>query len=211
MQTKKHDLRVKIIETSRNEFFEKGFKNSSMRSISQKSNVGLSNIYNYFANKDEILSEILTPLLTELTLLLENHNEPNHIDIDVFYSTHFKDESSKLYLRLVTKYKQELKLLLFQSHGSTYENFRDDFVRLQGKIGKSYMDKMKEKYPEINIAVSSFFLHNICSWFVNILGEIVTHDLTEKEILQFFHDYVEYSTAGWKQLMKVGNSKLISK
>ncbi|MFA6871618.1 MAG: TetR/AcrR family transcriptional regulator [Bacteroidaceae bacterium] len=37
-----------------------------MRNIAKNTGVGLSNIYNYFKNKNEILEEVLKPLLQAL-------------------------------------------------------------------------------------------------------------------------------------------------
>lgn len=205
MQKKKYEYKKRVTEVAREEFFDKGYKETSMRSISQKSKVGLSNIYNYFKNKDDILKEILSPLISELTLLLNEHNEPQHIDLRVFYSNQILDHNIQRYLHLVTKYKKELKLLLFDSQGSIYEDFKEDLIQLQTKIGLEYMEKMKEKYPNINTNISSFFIHNIGSWFVNTLAEIVSHELNPKEISEFFLDYIRFSTAGWEKIMNKSN------
>ena len=54
MQIQKDNIRKKILEVARSEFIAKGFKDTSMRTIAKKGEVNLSNIYNYFSNKDEI-------------------------------------------------------------------------------------------------------------------------------------------------------------
>jgi hypothetical protein len=62
---------------------------------------------------------------------------------------------------------------------------------------------MKIKYPHVNTDVSDFFVHTMCSWWIDILGELVMHDLERKELERFISEYIEYGTAGWKKLMKV--------
>lgn len=54
MQIKKDNISKIILEISKDEFLANGFKNTSIRTISKKSGIGLSNIYNYYKNKDEI-------------------------------------------------------------------------------------------------------------------------------------------------------------
>ena len=203
MQVKKDDIRKEILDVATSEFFEKGYKKASMRNIAQKANVGLSNIYNYYQNKEQILSEVLEPLLNEFDKLLSEHNGPDYISTEIFTSQEYQLEHTKLLSQLVLSYKDELKLLLFNSHGSQYENFWDEFTDNQTIVGMEYMRKMKKKYAHVNINISEFFIHTMSSWWLTIIGELVSHDLDEKETEQFFREYVAFGTAGWKKIMKV--------
>jgi len=177
MQTQKNNIRQIILKTSRKEFLAKGFKNASMRSISKDSGVGLSNIYNYFKNKEEILLEILRPLLQSLDQLLNEHNSSKHLDIHIFTSEEYQKSHINLYVELILKYKDEFNLLLFKSHGSSLENYRDEYTDRHTSSGTEYLNLMKEKYPRLNSDISDFFIHTMSSWWLTIIGEIVSHDL----------------------------------
>ena len=59
MQTTKDYIRKLLLETAQKAFFEKGFKSVSMREISKLSGIGLSNIYNYYPCKDDLLVDVL--------------------------------------------------------------------------------------------------------------------------------------------------------
>ena len=48
MQIKKDNTYQLILKVAKTEFLSNGLKNASMRIISKKSGIGLSNIYNYF-------------------------------------------------------------------------------------------------------------------------------------------------------------------
>lgn len=63
MQTTKEYTHKLLLETARRAFFKKGFKAVSMREISKLSGIGLSNIYNYYPCKDDLLADVLHPLL----------------------------------------------------------------------------------------------------------------------------------------------------
>jgi AcrR family transcriptional regulator len=203
MQRQKDNIRKTILNVARNEFFTNGFKNTSMRTIANKSDVGLSNIYNYFQNKDEILGVVLNPLLQALNGMLDEHNKPDHISTDFFTMDKYWLSYVDVYVDLIFKYKEEFKLLLFKSHGSCLENFRDEYIDKNTGIGLEYLQKMKEKYPWVNINISEFFLRTMSSWWLSIIGEIVLHNLRHKETEQFFTEFLEFGTAGWKKIMRV--------
>jgi len=203
MQTKKIDIQKVILEVAKTEFLEKGFKNASMRTIAKNAEVGLSNIYNYFINKDEILKEVLKPVLQTFDKILDEHNNPEYISIDFFTSNTTQQIHVDMYVKFILKYREELKLLLFKSHGSSLENFKETYINRHTEIGLDYMRKMKEKYPQVNTHISNFFIHTISSWWLSIMGEIVSHDLSVEEINKFIAEYMKFGTGGWEKLMKI--------
>ncbi|PCH70729.1 MAG: TetR family transcriptional regulator [Bacteroidales bacterium] len=203
MQIKKDNIRKNVLKIAREEFFNKGFKDASMRTIAKKAGVGLSNIYNYFQNKDEIFLEVLSPLMKALDKMMIEHNSSDNLTLDIFYSEEYFVRQTKQFVDLIVTFKDELKLLLFQSYGSSLENFRDKYTDLHTEIGLEYIQKMKEKYPHVNANISDFFIHTMSSWWLSIIGEIVSHNLTTKEIEKFISEYIAFGTAGWKKIMKV--------
>lgn len=204
MQIQKENIRNIILEVARVEFFANGFKGASMRIIARKAGVGLSNIYNYYANKDEILCEVLNPLLNEFKSMNKDHNSPENISLDIFKSEEFQRKYINIFIHLIKEYRAELKLLLFHSHGSSLENFRDEYIDQHTITGMEYRNKMKEKYPQLNTNISHFFMHTISSWWLSIVGEIVTHDdLSDIEIENFISEYIVFVTGGWERLMDV--------
>ena len=203
MQIQKEEIKRKILEVAKEEFFEKGFKATSMRTIADKADVVLSNIYNYFKSKDEILKEVLKPLFDAFERLNRNHNREDYIDINIFTSEEYQQENVALFVDLIMKYKKELKLLLFHSYGSSLEGFWAGFTDKHTIRGMEYMRRMKEKYPEININISEFFIHTMSSWFLTIIAEIVSHDLNRDQIERFYTEYISFGTAGWKKVMDV--------
>ena len=203
MQIQKDDIRKKILKVARKEFIEKGFKDASMRSIAKNAGVGLSNIYNYFRNKDEIFREILSGLLKALDNVMEEHNSSKYISIDIFSSEEYMHSQINMFVELIDNYKEDFKLLLFKSSGSSLENFREECTELHTRTGKEYITQMKEKYPSINADISKFFIHTMSSWWMSIISELVMHDLSHSALEDFIREYMEFGTAGWKKVMRV--------
>lgn len=203
MQIKKDNIRRIILDVARAEFLEKGFKDASMRTIAKKAGVGLSNIYNYFKNKDEIFCEVLSGLLNAIESTMEMHNSPDYISIDIFSSEDYMRTQISLFVGLIDNYKEDFKLLLFKAAGSSLENFRDEITDNHTATGMEYIALMKEKYPEINGNVSKFFIHIMSSWWISTVAELVMHDISHSELEKFMREYMEFGTAGWKKVMRV--------
>ncbi len=203
MQTQKDDIRKTILSVARKEFIEKGFKVTSMRTIAQKAEVGLSNIYNYFKNKDEIFSEVLASVLAAFEKVMKDHNDVEFINLDIFYSEEYLRTQVEMFFNLITNYKEDMNLLFFKSSGSVLENYREELIEQHTKIGIEYIAIMKSKYPQINGNISPFFIHTMSAWFVSSITELVMHDLSDDEMETFIREYMEYGTAGWQKLMRV--------
>jgi AcrR family transcriptional regulator len=190
-----------ILSSAREEFILKGFKDASMRDIAKRADVGLSNIYNYFENKDAIFKEILTPAVTCIIHLFDKNHAIQVISPKKLISGEQNNEMIQDYMNLVEKYNTEFRLLLFKSQGSSLENFRDLYTDHITETVVEYSNQLKTMYPQANTNISKFFIHTCASWLVSIIGEIVTHNLTQQEIADFFKEYVTYTAAGWKELI----------
>lgn len=188
-----------ILQSARKEFITKGFKDASMRSIAANAGVGLSNIYNYFLNKDDIFLAIVKPARDALySFIHKNHNEES---IDHNRSTTFghKEEAVEYYIYLIDTYRDELRMLLFHSQGSSLGNFREAFTDYITETSFHYMDLERKHYPDTK-EISPFFMHALASWMVSVMGEIVTHDLSKEKIREFFREYFRFEFAGWREL-----------
>lgn len=205
MQRTKLHTRMLLLDTAREAFFKKGFKAVSMREISQKSGVGLSNIYNYYPNKDSLLADVLMPLLEEFERLLRDHNGPDHLTVEIFTSAPLLQRWTERTVSMVLHYRKELKLLLFDSNGSKFEDFVKTWTERGANItGKEYMEVMKVRYPQLHTEISPFFINFASALWMNMLKEAVRHDhLSEEEIRCFIGEFVSFSTGGWGRLMQV--------
>lgn len=75
MQIKKDEIREEIIAVAELEFLNKGFKGASMRTIANKANTTLGNIYNYFENKEAILEAVMGHVPEAIEEMMEKHEE----------------------------------------------------------------------------------------------------------------------------------------
>ena len=74
MQTLKTDTRKRILHVSKRLFLKKGFQETTTRDIARGSEINLSNLYHYFASKDELFSQLLKPATDALEAMLNEHH-----------------------------------------------------------------------------------------------------------------------------------------
>ena len=181
---------------ARSEFIKYGYRKTSMRTISAKSGVVLGNIYNYFKTKDDILCAVLHPLLSAIGERMASYSKGEHEETHLDFSPQRQKDFLKEMLRFIFLYKEELRLLLFESQGTSLENFRENFIDAQVAISKTYMEQVGTRVSPL------FFRINASTW-VTIIGEIVmTPDLRKEEVRQALGEYICYNTAGWQELIK---------
>ena len=194
-----------ILKAARKEFSNRGFKNASMRSIAARADVGLSNIYNYFTSKDELYLAVVKPVRDELfTFISEQHTE-EHISVNPTLTFGHNEDAVEQYIDLIDRYREEVRMLLYQSEGSSMGNFRNDLIDYLDRISNSYMNLEKKYHTEYQ-TLSAFFVHTLSAWMVNVVGEIVTHNLEKYKIREFFKEYFRFQLAGWCELT-VGTKK----
>lgn len=202
MRILKDDKYNAILCAARQEFICKGFKDTSMRVVAKKANVGLSNIYNYFANKDELFLAVVKPAKDSFFAFVSDKHTEEYIDFSFMSTLRYQEETVEDYIRLLEKYKEELRLLLYHSEGSSLNNFRDDLTEFLTQVSFNHMDLVKKHYPHVN-PVSPFFVHALCAFMVSTIGEIITHDLNREKIREFFREYFKFEIAGWRELIGI--------
>ena len=173
MQTTKDYIRKLLLETAQKAFFEKGFKSVSMREISKLSGIGLSNIYNYYPCKDDLLVDVLRPLLAAMYRMLEDHNRLENFSLDIFISDEYHRASLQELMGIITRYRSELNLLFFSTQHSRLKDYLEERIEKSATIGMEYMEKMRRLHPELHTDISPFFMHFTCSWWINMMKEVV--------------------------------------
>ena len=68
-QILKEAVKDKILQSALDCFLRKGYRHTSMREIAQSAGSAAGNIYNYFSNKEELLSTLINPVLVEIKAL----------------------------------------------------------------------------------------------------------------------------------------------
>lgn len=106
MQVLKEDIRGRILAVARQQFEQKGYSKTSMREIAESADVGVGNIYNYFASKDELFHEVVRPVLYALEAMLQEHHGIRGEDIMMMRSEKYLKSCIDEYVSLIGKATQ---------------------------------------------------------------------------------------------------------
>jgi len=205
MQIKKDYTREQIVEIAKRVFLKKGYAKTSMRDIAKGADIGVSNIYNYFKSKDELFCHIVAPLTSKLGQMMHDHHNVNDQDRFVRYARGEGDDmladNVKEYMLLINNHRDELKLLLYQSQGSSLENYIDEYTEECTHLVLEFMDEFKRKYPGFGGIHTPFTYHIHMVWMFGFISEAIMHDLPADEIKRAIEDYIQFEFTGWRALM----------
>ncbi len=203
MQTLKTDTRKRILIVSKRLFLKKGFRETTTRDIASEAGINLSNLYHYFASKDELFRVLLKPATDTLESMLNEHHGIKGEDILSMKEEGYVEATLEEYMDAIRKYRNLLKLLLFKSQGSSLEGFKEYYVEKATRLVLDWLKSMKTKHPEINTDVSDFFVHLNNVWMFTLLEEILMHDLTEEEVRSVMSDYIQFEVIGWRKMIQI--------
>ncbi len=203
MQVKKEEIRKRILDVARKKFIQNGFIETSMRTIAKKSNITTSNIYNYFEKKDSLFAEILKPTISKIneTLkILENFKVKEEKD---FWSFEFSKKQFDFLMQFVHKNREDLDLILFKSHGSSIQDFKDEVIEKYTEINMKHLKFLSKTHTGMNTNVSRFFIHNVSSFYANIINEIIMHNISYERMKKYSEEIITFVYYGYKELMEL--------
>lgn len=156
MQVKKAYMHTAIVEAAEEEFAAKGFQKASLRKIAEKAGTRISNIYNYFKNKEALYQYLVEDFFEQAQLIF--------LKISTDTKPLNPDETSPA--KAVNPYVEALAplmdkralLLITASEGTRFSGFRNDLEKnlllAVGKMCGWYPIQPNPKEYPINLFIS---------------------------------------------------------
>lgn len=193
MQYAKDEIRQRIIDVAREEFLENGFEKASIRAITTRAKTSKSNLYNYFKDKDQLFYSVLEPTIVRIYQGLEvarTYNVPKSTDA-------YTQDSQKFVVSTVMEFVFEnitdFKLLLFNSQGSSLENFKD-------KIGEAFTDLLCQWVESIkpDQEISKFFISCVANFIIGGIEQTVKFRVSKEQVSMHQHEFISFLYHGWQ-------------
>ena len=187
----------KILQSANDEFTEHGFEQASVRVIAKNAGVTPGAIYKHFKSKEDIFKAIVSPILNHLyTRNKELTNQAiNEIKLNGLERFERKSDNSN----------EELLRFIYQlfncSQGTEYEFIRNDLVNLEVQGAKKLIEALKEKEIEVN-ELNDDELHILYTMACTPLFEIITHQYSYKNALNFISMMEAAMNFGWGRIIK---------
>lgn len=194
-QRLKEEVRKQIEDKALEIFSKKGYKKTTIASISAASGVPVGNIYNYFKSKAVLLDHLMKPVTTLFKehFLQFPHNSsraPGEI----------LNEILEKRIDFLTVYSREMAFLFQGAEGSKYENMKEQFMNLFLENMLEYRERYEMKNPLEKEEV--FFLKMIYSNFINCIIEILKHGETKERIRVLLIRLIGYHRRGIEGISK---------
>ncbi|MBN2830228.1 MAG: TetR/AcrR family transcriptional regulator [Candidatus Cloacimonetes bacterium] len=201
MQFKKSFIRSAILENARKEFLEVGFMDATIRSIAKRANTAPSNIYNYYSNKDELFRGVLDDFLKQFSMakaaFMEHvQNDPEHDPDDDEHN-----EMIEQILDAVSRYREELTLLIHLSKGSSLEHFLDDLIDWYSGVYTISLYKMLEEMELEEVEIMPETTHMIAGMIISMVVTTLDKHYNRAQIKSIALELSQFFSAGWKGLV----------
>ena len=114
MQVKKDEIQNKILETAQRLFIRRGYENTSLKMIAERSNISKSNIYRYYSSKEDIYEKLAGSAREAVIKVSYHFFTPDYIGK---YTPDKCDEISAVLARLFSEYHSGILVMLRSSGG----------------------------------------------------------------------------------------------
>lgn len=159
MQTLKDNIRKGILTAAQKEFAKLGFLKASMRNIAAQAGVGVGNLYNYFPSKDNLFCTVLSPIVSSFYAMFNRHHG-EYVDAMEMISEGYLINAVTEYMNLIKGNRTLMRMLLFQSQGSSLEHFKMEFTDKTTELVKVWFENNKMRHPQMTLPdfTSHFFV-----------------------------------------------------
>jgi AcrR family transcriptional regulator len=121
-QVLKEEIRVRIEQSARQEFYEKGYKFTTMKNIAASSGIPTGLIYSYYKNKEDVFKTVIAPVCVLLDSI-KAHSNTSHDSVDNL----FEHELPQI-MNCVNRYHKQLVILVDKSLGSPFAHMKDRLI-----------------------------------------------------------------------------------
>lgn len=179
-QVKKESIRRDIINQSFNMIKTNGYERTTMRQIAGACHISASNLYNYFHNKEAILDELVGAVYKEAMAMSKiNRNKPVSLNQDD-YLDYLVSATASLQ-SYITKHKEVLYILFFQTQGSKYESFCDEMIERYYEYEMWSVPRAfaGSRVPSLR-GPSSTMIKNLCGMYIELTKAYLSEHKSEE-------------------------------
>lgn len=186
MQVLKDDIRNKILFVSEDMFYEKGFNETSTRSIADAVGISVSNLYLYYKNKEAVFAGVIDDFY-------KNYINGFHTFIDHKDNSDMQMNLGRMLQQIIASDPKKFVILMDKSGSTRYEGVKNQIIENLLLHIKSQLRKDSE-YDEL---VISIIIHNFFEGIVEIAKQYKNEIWLEKA----FKTFVMYHMTGISQFI----------
>ena len=188
-----------LLKSAQLEFLNYGFHNASLRRISADSGVSTNSIYTRFGDKEGLFEALVKAAADGLMdIYMRSVNEASE-SMDMDEAIDSGNEGTDEVIDYIYEHFTAFKLIFCYSSGTAYEHYFDRLAEIE----ESYYREFAKKYAAPGVHINDFFIHVMCRTGWQYVYEIVSHDLSYKEAINFMQNIRKYFYAGWQSVLGI--------
>lgn len=194
----------RILESAKAEFLENGYVDASLRTIAANADTSTNSIYVRFKDKEGLFSAIVEPVMNGLLDMFRNVQEIFHHFDDETQRDQMGQYSSGEILKMMDymyDHLNEFHLLLDASHGTRFQNFLDEFVRIETEYTYKWMEATGCRI-EVEGDITENLLHIVNTSYFEGVFEVIRHDMSREEAKKYITVLGKYHHEGFRAIIR---------
>ncbi len=197
MRVESVGLTDELLIAAKCEFLKNGFINESLRQIAKACNVSTNSIYTKFKDKEGLFDAIIANSANELMRIYINCTNLARRAIDSNEVINIGDDGTNDVLKCIYDHFDDFKLIFCCSNGTKYENYFDELAEIEEDFYKEFCTKFS------NRKIDDFFIHIICRNGWQLVYDLVSHNKSFSEAINFMNDVTLFNHYGWMKVLGI--------
>lgn len=197
------DAKENILISAKKEFMEKGFLESSIRTIAEQAQTSPGSIYVRFGNKENLFSYFVerhaSRFISEMEDYLEYFSQKDKLIQISERKTKTPNFAMEL-LEYIYKYQDEFYLLICCAKGTKYECFIEELSDLESKHTCKYLETINDEIKN-KPKITYDFIHMVNRSFFDGFFEVVRHRFAKKKAIEHIEKLMLFYNAGWEKFL----------
>lgn len=201
------DTQKAILNASKQEFLEKGFKEANLRHIAAQAGVTTGAIYGYFSDKQELFRALVEPTATDffeqfVQVMDDFINIPETEQIALMHT--YSNQALEDFFDYIYEHFDVFRLIKCCSSGTEYEQYVERMVEVETRSTRQFIIILEE-HGYSPVSVSDNLLHILANAYFSTIFEVVEHNMHKDEAKAYINHITTFFSAGWDSLLKLNS------
>lgn len=194
-----------ILNSAKQNFLSNGYERTNLRKICKDAGITTGAFYRHFPDKEALFSALVEPAVQGIKKIYAASEEDcfDFVDNDALTQAfQVSYQVTSTFVEYIYNHFDSFRLLLMCSDGTQYSDFIEEIVQLEVKESQKFFDLLKQKGVAFHTPAEEQF-HLLVQSYYSSMFEVVTHDFTKEEALDYVRTLVTFYNAGWRAVLNI--------
>lgn len=196
------ETKLKLLQSAKEEFLEKGYMKASLRNICKNAGVTTGALYFFFQDKADLFDALVKETVEGIIQLMQKHyaEESALVDSGAVPSSNPEDHMDDFVIARAVIHQMYLNremvlMVLTKAQGTKYEHIADVLIEITEKHYWKIAQEMQASNPEA--MVDEKIIHWLTYEQIQAFIYMIVNYEDEEEAVRFISRIITYMIAGW--------------